>query len=141
MEEYPTFNTPDFETLLANRIMSRNNQGETAIPTNTSDPYQMMLRKKKGETEPILDFTQQWPSEDIKALEDFCKRNGIIGFRVGKLNPKTALSMLKKQVGDFSEIPLSDRLINGYEKIGTESIGNPSFPYSTPINKRNILLG
>jgi len=44
-----------------------------------------------------------WSAADYKALDLFCKKNGISGFQVGNVNPKIALAMLKKQVQESKE--------------------------------------
>jgi len=44
-----------------------------------------------------------WSAADYKALESFCKKNGISGFQVGNVNPKIALAMLKRQVQESNE--------------------------------------
>ena len=75
-----------------------------------------MLQRKRGETTPINPTTiQTWPEEDVKELEDYCKRNGIFGVS-SKMNPKLALMQLKRQVGNYSGVPLEDRVPEGYER-------------------------
>ncbi len=40
-----------------------------------------------------------WPDKDMKALEDFCKKHGIIGYNCYKMNPIAALALLKQKLG------------------------------------------
>lgn len=131
---------PDLMSALHQRITSK--KSETAIPTGGFDPYKMMVKRKEAETAPIDPSTirSQWPSEDVKALEDYCQRVGIIGFGSG-LNPKVALSMLKKQFGDYSDTSLEERIPPGMEKCGTHSGNGANFPYTVPSVKKQILLG
>lgn len=135
MNDFETINVPDMTSILAQRIMAKKSNTESAFPTgNSIDPYQMMLSKKNGDIpQEILDIRQEWPSEDISTLESFCRKNGIIGFNCGKMNPKAALALLKKQVGNFENVPMDDRVIDGYQKVGTESM-NPKI-------KKHILFG
>jgi len=43
--------------------------------------------------------TQQFDEKDIKELEDFCKKMGVLGFGCGTMHPKAALRMLKARMG------------------------------------------
>lgn len=138
-EEYPTL--PGFENLLQQRIAQKSAANAPFPPPGTVDPYQVMLQRKKGETDPIDPATiQKWPEEDVKALEDYCKRNGIIGFS-SRMNPKIALMQLKQQIGDYSGVALEDRVPEGYEKRGTINKYGPNYPYSEAIAKKQIIHG
>ena len=100
-----------------------------------------MLQRKKGEIKEIDPATiQKWPEEDVKELEDYCKRNGIVGF-ASRMNPKLALIQLKRQVGDYSGVALEDRVPEGYEKVGTPNKYGPGYPYSAAVAKKQILHG
>jgi hypothetical protein len=135
-EPYPDLPV-NLDVMLAQRI----GQKASLPPPGTVDPYQVMLQRKKGETAPIDPATiQKWPEEDVKALEDYCKRNGIIGF-ASRMNPKLALMQLKQQIGDYSDTPLEERVPEGYEKIGTPNKYGPNYPYSAAIAKKQILHG
>jgi hypothetical protein len=46
---------------------------------------------------------QQYDVKDIQALEEFCQQYGIVGFNFGKMNPKSALRMLKGKMGIVDE--------------------------------------
>ena len=85
MEEYPTMGN------MFNRMMS-------AVP----DPiHAMMIKRKKQQDNPDtpLPPSLEYPNDDIKQLEDFCRQHGILGFSCGHMNPKTALRMLKGKMG------------------------------------------
>lgn len=103
---------PNFESLLSQRI-----QSNMHIPNNGNfNPYELMKKRYNGE-QPLPQI-QQWPEEDIKALEDYCKQRGLIGFNCGRLSPKIALRMLKSKMGDFDNASIENRIPIGYQKIG-----------------------
>lgn len=150
-EELDTFREiPDMSQMLAQRLAQKGATGGTLPPPGTVDPYQVMLARKKaalsGEPvkQPELPPVQQWPEEDVKALEDYCKKMGIVGF-ASKMNPKIALMQLKQQVGDYSGVPLEDRVPEGYEPLGTHSnTYGPNYPYSKAVRgveKKQVLHG
>ena len=135
-EEFPTL--PGFDNLLQQRIAQKN---PPLPPPGTADPYNLMLQRKKGEIKEIDPVTiQKWPEEDVKELEDYCRRNGIVGF-ASRMNPKLALMQLKRQVGDYSGVALEDRVPEGYEKVGTPNKYGPGYPYSAAVAKKQILHG
>lgn len=133
---------PDMASVLAQRIASRNAEAGTPPAPGTFDPYQAMLKKKDGETAPIDPTTiQKWPEEDVKKLEDYCQKVGIVGFNSGRMHPIAALAMLKQQFGDYSGTPLEERIPSGYEKMGTKPTYGPNYPYSAAVQKKQILHG
>lgn len=100
-EEYPDMNSgqvtstniPSFDTMLAKKIPS---------PTSSEfDPHMLMVKKRLIDSgENVSNIPKQsWPEKDIKALEDFCLKYGIIGFNCGKMSPIAALAMLKQKLG------------------------------------------
>ena len=78
----------------------------------------------------------EWPEKDIKALSDFCKKNGIMGFDCGRMSPIAALALLKRKLGIIDN-PLSERVPFGDKK----PINNPGYPYLTMVHKKNVLHG
>lgn len=64
-----------------------------------------------------------WPEKDMKALDEFCRKHGIVGYNCGKMNPIAALCMLKQKLG-ISDSSLQERI-----------------PYSDTINKKILLKG
>ena len=147
-DEFESINSriPDLFAALSQCIMAKkaDEAGTTLPPAGTVDPYQMMLQKKRGETAPPPDIdpstVQKWPEEDVKKLTDYCQRQGIFGFNCGRMHPLAALAMLKKQVGDYSDVPLEERVPEGYEKRGTPGYG-PNYPYTEAMRKKQILHG
>ena len=139
-EPYPTI--PDFASALTQRIANKTGATPGPLPPpGTVDPYKLMLQRRQGDTAPIDTATiQKWPEEDVKALEDYCKRMGVVGF-ASRLNPKIALMQLKQQFGDYSGVPLDERIPAGYERIGDGNKYSPSYPYSEAIAKKQILHG
>ena len=135
-DEFPTL--PGFENILQQRIAQKT---APLPPPGTSDPYNLMLQRKKGEIKEVDPATiQKWPEEDVKELEDYCRRNGIVGF-ASRMNPKLALMQLKRQVGDYSGVPLEERCPLGYEKLGVKPKYSPNYPYEEAIRKKQIIHG
>ena len=131
------FREVDLTDILMQRL---NRQNSTKIQAKSEfDPYQQLLNKKKEETEPIDPSTiQRWAEDDVNALTDYCKKMGILGFKCGNLNPKIALQKLKQSMGDYSEVPINQRIPEGWQEIGTHS--GTSSGYSA-VNKKQILHG
>ena len=67
------------------------------------DPYQMLLRRKHREEDPQSFPVIQYDENDIRELEEFCKKYNILGFNCGKMGPKAALNMLKNKLGVITE--------------------------------------
>lgn len=138
-DEYPTL--PGFESMLQQRIAQKSGINSPLPPAGTVDPYKLMMQRKSGEMAPIdTSVTQQWPEEDVKALTDFCQKNGIVGMST-RQNPKLALMQLKRQIGDYSEVPLEERVPEGYERLGTPNKYNANYPYSQAVVKKQIIHG
>jgi len=135
---------PDMASMLAQRIAMKKADGNGATPApGTFDPYQAMLKKKSGETQPVDPSTvQTWPEEDIKKLQEYCQKMGIVGFSSGRMSPIAALAMLKQKFGeDFSNVPIQERVPQGYEKMGTKSTYGPNYPYEEAMRRKQILHG
>ena len=141
-DEFESLNSklPDLESVLIQRLSQ--SQATTNQPNGQFDPYKAMIKKKEADTVPIDPSTiKQWPEADVKRLQEYCEKMGIIGFSAGRMHPIAALSMLKKQFGeDFTGTPMEERLPVGYEKMGTKSYG-PNNTYSQTIQKKQILHG
>jgi hypothetical protein len=144
-EEYESLNSkiPDFASALVNRISQKTTTTAIANNSSTFDPYQAMLKKKNDDVSPIDPAqVQQWPDEDMKNLQDYCQKMGIVGFNSGRMHPLLALRMLKQQVGDnFENVPLEERVPAGYEKINSSRTKNPDYPFTRDISKKQILHG
>lgn len=135
---------PDLPVNLDVMLAQRVAQKTSLPPPGTVDPYQVMLQRKKqaetGEAPPLP--AQQWPEADVKALEDYCKKMGIVGFST-RQNPRIALMQLQKQFGeDYTGVPLEERIPAGYEKVGTHSNQyGPGNRYSDSVTKKQVLHG
>jgi len=83
-------------------------QSAPVSSVNGFDPYQAMLRRKQSnvdtDTGYINDPVQQYDPKDIQELEEFCQQYGIMGFNFGKMNPKSALRMLKGKMGIVEKV-------------------------------------
>ena len=141
-EPYPEMGSsklPDFGQLMVQRLAPKLNN-----PTGF-DPHAVMVKKnqiEKGEIVPDTTPEVKWPEDQVKALEDFCIKHGILGFNCGRMSPIAALAFLKQKIGGFEDISLSERVPHGYEAMGgTPSRYNANFPYSLPQDKRVILNG
>lgn len=149
MEEFEDLSSrmPDLASALAQRIAAKkggDTNGSNAILQGTVDPYQLMLKKKRQEDTGEIDPNSivKWPEEDVRKLQDYCTRMGIVGFSSGRMNPIAALAMLKQQLGDdYTGVPLEERIPAGYEKSGTHSSYGPNYPYSQAMNKKQIIHG
>ena len=144
-EEYPDMPTahrlPDFGQF----IQSGLEKAKTA--PNGFDPHAAMVKRKEINSGEVVDDTpkQTWPEKDVKALEDFCKQHGIMGFDCGKMSPIAAMAMLKNMLG-IVDGPLADRVPFGYEKLGAKPmIYNHNYPYTQMIkektSKKTLLSG
>jgi hypothetical protein len=75
---------------------------------NSFDPYQAMLRRKQSNVSDDSGYinadVQQYDPKDIQALEEFCQQYGIMGFNFGRMNPKSALQMLKNKMGIVEKV-------------------------------------
>lgn len=146
-EEFAPY--PDISNLFAQRmaekIAIKNAEGGSAPPPpGTVDPYQLMIKKKQEETAVEADPNTivKWPSDDVKKLEDYCAKLGIVGFSCGRMHPVAALAMLKDKYGeDYTDVSLNERVPVGYEKRGTPSGYGPNYPYSEAIKRKQILHG
>ena len=114
--EYPTM--PSMEQVMAQR-------NPTVIKDGAFDPHQLMVKKKLTDSGDSVDLTpkQSWPNQDIKALEDFCLKYGIVGYNCGRMSPVAALAMLKQKMGVI-DTPSENRVT-----------------YSDAMNKKVLLKG
>jgi hypothetical protein len=75
---------------------------------NGFDPYQAMLKRKQSNVSDeggyINAEIEQYDPNDIQELEEFCQQYGIMGFNFGKMNPKSALRMLKNKIGIVEKV-------------------------------------
>lgn len=105
---------PDLTQIMMQRL-SVNKQPSSP---NGFDPHQSMINKKKVDDGIPIDTsnTVKWPEQDVKALEDFCLKYGVVGFNCGRMSPIAALAMLKSKMG-VMDGPLDKRVPLGYESI------------------------
>jgi hypothetical protein len=98
MKEWPTIDMGNLQAMMVMR-----QQSVTVPSINGFDPYQSMLRRKQSNVDNDTGYNndpiQQYDPKDIQELEEFCQKYGIMGFNFGKMNPKSALQMLKNKMG------------------------------------------
>lgn len=120
-------------TFLQQKLIQKNSptfHNNSSEGQSNFDPYKIMMDRKKQETGEIANNApiHQWPINDVKKLEDFCKQMNIVGFHSGNLPPLVALHLLKQKLGIIDEFPKSE----GY---------NPNCPYSQQFQNKIILHG
>jgi hypothetical protein len=103
MNEWPTVPMGNLQAMMVMR-----QQSATVSSINSFDPYQAMLRRKQSNVSDDSGYinadVQQYDPKDIQALEEFCQQYGIMGFNFGRMNPKSALQMLKNKMGVVEKI-------------------------------------
>lgn len=102
MNEWPTVPMGNLQSMMVMR-----QQSAPTPSINGFDPYQAMLRRNQSNVSDDNGYinaeVQQYDVKDIQALEEFCQQYGIMGFNFGKMNPKSALRMLKGKMGIVDE--------------------------------------
>lgn len=63
------------------------------------DPYKLLLKRKQQQDDPTYIPNIEHNPEDVKELEEFCKKYGILGVNFKNMNPKAILNMLKSKMG------------------------------------------
>jgi len=103
MNEWPTVPMGNLQAMMVMR-----QQSAPISSINSFDPYQAMLRRKQSNVSDDSGYinadVQQYDPKDIQALEEFCQQYGIMGFNFGRMNPKSALQMLKNKMGIVEKI-------------------------------------
>jgi hypothetical protein len=103
MNEWPTVPMGNLQAMMVMR-----QQSAPVSSINSFDPYQAMLRRKQSNVSDDSGYinadVQQYDPKDIQALEEFCQQYGIMGFNFGRMNPKSALQMLKNKMGVVEKI-------------------------------------
>jgi hypothetical protein len=130
-EEYPDMQhslVPDFSQVVTKRLSDA---------ASGFDPHAIIVKKKEVDSGTVEDTTpkQIWPEKDVKTLEDFCAKHGILGFNCDRMSPIAAMAMLKQKIG-IVDGPLEERMPFGYEKLGKF---NPSYPYTAMVKKKTVL--
>jgi hypothetical protein len=103
MEEWPTIGMVNLQAMMVMR-----QQSAPVSSINSFDPYQAMLRRKQSSVSDDSGYinadVQQYDPKDIQALEEFCQQYGIMGFNFGRMNPKSALQMLRNKMGIVEKV-------------------------------------
>jgi hypothetical protein len=140
-DTYDNPNTPDFAQILVQRLAMKQAEAKPSV-AGGFDPHKLFVQKKQEDEGKPVDTsnTVKWPEEDVKALEDFCQKYGVLGVNCGRMSPVAALAMLKNMMG-IDDRPLEERVPSGYQKRGTQSKFNPHFPYEASVKNRQVLNG
>lgn len=116
-----TNNLPSFDSFV-NRKLSQTEKNNVSF-----DPCKLIQQRNNQES-PSMPEVKEWDVEDVKKLEEFCTKHGILGYNFGRMNPKLALLMLKKQMGVYTDTPMEERVPLGYESMNKK-------------NKKDLLCG
>ena len=112
MNEWPTVPMGNLQAMMVMR-----QQSAPVSSINSFDPYQAMLRRNQSnmpnESGYINAEITQYDPKDIRELEEFCQQYGVMGFNFGKMNPKSALRMLKGKMGIREEKPTPRTVLFG----------------------------
>ena len=111
MNEWPTVPMGNLQAMMVMR-----QQSAPTPSINGFDPYQAMLRRNQSnmpnESGYINAEITQYDPKDIQELEEFCQQYGVMGFNVGKMNPKSALRMLKNKMGVVEKVSNKKMLLD-----------------------------
>lgn len=96
--------------------------GSTPMTQNLTgfDPVELLIKriKQRDDLETgEIPRVEPYKSEDVKALEEFCKEHGIVGFNCGRMSPGAALAMLKGRMGMPSNVVASMEAM-GHKVVG-----------------------
>ena len=99
---------PEMNQAVTQRILTA---ASTAVTQpGAFDPYKAMLMKKQADDGKPVDTSNvvKWPEADIKQLEDFCMKMGVVGFNCGRMSPLAALALLKNRLGVVDHTPVEN---------------------------------
>lgn len=76
------------------------------------DPIHSLLVRRKQERDfgqlPSVDVHSK---DDVRALEEFCRKYGILGGNFGNMSPKGVLAMLKSKMGIKPELTENRKIL------------------------------
>lgn len=77
------------------------------------DPYHLLLKKRIASHSNTSNtaYNIEYNEDDVAELEEFCKTHGILGFNINKMDPKSALKMLKNKMGIKQENNINTKKI------------------------------
>ena len=116
-EEYPTMGNPyqcmgNYDPLPAMALKKQQANGYDPIHAA------MVKRKQRIDNGEELELPpkEEYKNEDIKALEEFCKKHGIMAMNFGNIPPSSALRMLKSKMG-IQEAPVTPLTNNNKKSL------------------------
>jgi hypothetical protein len=75
------------------------------------DPIHALYLRKKQPAEQELPKVEPHNKSDVDALQEFCKRHGIIGMNFGHMSPRAALSMLRSRFGETTNFVKKEKVL------------------------------
>jgi hypothetical protein len=101
-ESWPVLNTS---------MLRPNGKGKDEV---SADDINKLLKGRSFEQAPLShQEIPEYNKEDILALEQFCKDNGILGVNFGRMNPRAALNMLKGKMGYKEQFSPKKEVLHG----------------------------
>ena len=102
-EHYTTMNLPP---------LVPNGKGRDEV---SASDINSLLRGKKfaPKSEETLPSIPEYNEDDMRELQEYCAKRGILGVNFGNRNPKAVLQMLKARMGERSEPTIKRGLLNG----------------------------
>ena len=100
----------NWNTLNMNAVFPR---GKSRDEVSMND-INALLKGRSYAQEPLsYDQIPQYDNNDMKELQEYCQRHGILGVNFGNRNPRAVLQMLKARMGERSEPTIKRGLLNG----------------------------
>lgn len=106
------FDTSNFSVGLNNNLPNSGMLG--MLPA--FDPHAMLLKRiadKKNMEQQQNIVVEPYREEDVKELEMFCKKYGILGISTKTTNPRYVIMLLKKRLGLIEDKNSNKILLNG----------------------------
>lgn len=100
-----TWNTMNMSVLLP--------RGKSRDEVSMND-INALLKGRSYNQEPLsYDQIPQYDNNDMKELQEYCQKYGILGVNFGNRNPRAVLQMLKARMGERSEPTIKRGILNG----------------------------
>jgi len=88
-------------------------RGKSRDEVSMSD-IKALLKGRSYNQEPLsYDQIPQYDNNDMKELQEYCQKYGILGVNFGNRNPRAVLQMLKARMGERNEPTIKRGILNG----------------------------